>query len=304
MRRPPHRPPARGLAADAGGAAYVEFLIAFLPLFTLFLGMVQWALMGAADLVVQHAASRAVRSAVVVLDDDPERYDGAARLRIDMDGSSDVQSPLTRVLGVACPDPTAAFGGSRGGPRIAAIRQAAGFPLIAIAPSSAQLRDADSVRTAIDDPACRATAGSTAYNAAALAVTFPSAPGSSSLRTTFARDDQVTARVTYAFHCGVPLINRLMCETYPTLRHGAVGALIEDVVRDVLSGRLSREAGQRRIERLRLSRDRHERDGPAAEELDSAANAEMLYLTSLSGSRYKLLQSEATMPMQGSRYEY
>lgn len=295
------------LQRDEEGAAYVEFLIAFLPLFTLFLGLVQWALMGAADLVVQHSASRAVRAAVVVLDDDPERYDGAERLRIDPEGDSEVGNPMATILGLSCGSPLGSLGGSSGGPRIAAIRQAASFPLLAVSPNYDQLyprRETHSIRTALDDPACKASVGSAAYNAAAMAVTFPAAPGSSSLRTSFSYGDQVTARVTYAFHCGVPLISRLMCESYPVLRNGDIGILVDNILRDVADGSLDWNTAQRRLERIQLSRQRHERDSSAAEELDNAASSELLYLTSLTGSRFKLLQGEATMPLQASRYDY
>ena len=41
------------------GAAYVEFLLAFVPILTLFLGLVQIGLLYAGNLVVQHAAHRA-----------------------------------------------------------------------------------------------------------------------------------------------------------------------------------------------------------------------------------------------------
>ncbi|MGE0790773.1 MAG: TadE family protein [Sandaracinaceae bacterium] len=287
-----------------GGAAYVEFLIAFLPLFTFFLGLVQWSLMSAADLVVQHAASRAVRAAIVVIDDEESRYDGADRLQIDSDGSAEVRDPLATILGLDCPTPLAGLGTPRGGPRLAAIRQAASFPLLAVSPSFDQLYETDSVRTALDDPGCRASMGAGAYNAAAMSVTFPDGPHSSSFRSSFAYGDQVTTRVTYAFHCGVPLINRLMCESYPALRYGDLGILVDNILRDLADGRIDHNTARQRMDRIQLSRDRHARDGDAAEELDSAASSELLNFTSLRGARYKLLQGEATMPLQAARYAY
>lgn len=288
---------------DERGAAYVEFLIAFLPLFTLFLGMVQWALMGAADLVVQHAASRAVRAAVVVLDDDPDRYDGASRREIDHDGDSSGGSSMANIIGLECGGGVGLPGRS-GGPRIAAIRQAAGWPLLAIAPSYDQVIETDSILTAIDDPACRASNGAGMYNAMAMAVNFPQAPGSSSFRTNFGHGQRITARVTYAYHCGVPLINRLMCESYPALRYGALGAIADAIIRDIADGSIDGEVGRMRLDRLALSRDRHARDEEAAEALDSAPQHHMLNVTSLTGSRFKLLEGEASMPLQSARYDY
>jgi hypothetical protein len=44
-----------------------------------------------------------------------------------------------------------------------------------------------------------------------MAVTFPTAPGANTFRTTFERDDPITVRVTYLMHCSVPLVPVLMC---------------------------------------------------------------------------------------------
>lgn len=65
----------RSLAADRRGAVYVEFLVAFLPVFFFFLSLVQFTFLQGANLVVKHAATTAVRAAIVVLHDDPSHYD-------------------------------------------------------------------------------------------------------------------------------------------------------------------------------------------------------------------------------------
>jgi len=67
------------LVTDVRGVVMFEFLLAFIPVLLLFLGAVQLALLSAAALVVQHAAIDGARSAAVVLDDDPARYEGDAR---------------------------------------------------------------------------------------------------------------------------------------------------------------------------------------------------------------------------------
>lgn len=64
------------LGRDARGAVYVEFLIVFLPLFVLFMSLVQFAFCEVAALVTKHAAVFACRAAVVVLPDDPSYYEG------------------------------------------------------------------------------------------------------------------------------------------------------------------------------------------------------------------------------------
>ncbi len=70
---------ARGLTTR--GAVYVEFLIAFMPLFSFFLCLVQLAMLETANLIVKHAAVVATRAAVVILPDEPGKYDGVAQNR-------------------------------------------------------------------------------------------------------------------------------------------------------------------------------------------------------------------------------
>lgn len=56
------------------GAAFVEFLIVFLPVFTFFLCMLQLALLFSVRLVTEHAALTAARSAAVIIADEKARY--------------------------------------------------------------------------------------------------------------------------------------------------------------------------------------------------------------------------------------
>ena len=69
-------PAHRSLVADENGAVYLEFLIAFVPIWTFSLCVLQLALIARADLLVRHAAEAAARSASVVLPDDPNEYGG------------------------------------------------------------------------------------------------------------------------------------------------------------------------------------------------------------------------------------
>ncbi len=62
------------LSNDRRGAVYVEFLIVFLPLFVLFMSLVQFAFVQVANIVTKHAAVAAARAAAVVLPDDPAFY--------------------------------------------------------------------------------------------------------------------------------------------------------------------------------------------------------------------------------------
>ena len=64
----------KDLRKDARGAIYVEFLIVFMPLFVMFMSLVQFAFVQTANLVTKHAAVQAARAAIVVLPDDPNFY--------------------------------------------------------------------------------------------------------------------------------------------------------------------------------------------------------------------------------------
>jgi hypothetical protein len=72
-------PHCRGVArlrTASEGAAFVEFLIAFLPVYVFFLCLIQLALLFSVRLVTEHAAVNAARAAAVVIGDDPARYGG------------------------------------------------------------------------------------------------------------------------------------------------------------------------------------------------------------------------------------
>jgi len=275
------------------GAAYVEFLIAFLPFFILFLGMVQMSLMYAGDLVVQHAASRAARAAVVVLDDDPQYYDDAARRQVTSSGESIFVMPLPR--------PTIAR--VSGGPRLSRIRLAAIVPLAAIAPGSGQRAGDDNVISAIGSPESRAAELGYFYTDSATAVTFPDRPGSTTYLDRFSHGQQVTTRVTYLFHCGVPLANRLMCENFTTLTFGPAAGLAEDIASALRDGTMTLAEAREAYRRLEERRDRHTRDEAGLDELDEDAGG-VFMLAGFPGARFKLMRGEATMPLQSARYEY
>jgi hypothetical protein len=89
------------------GAVYVEFLLAVVPVFLSFLAICQLVLLSVAQLVVQHAATRAARTAIVVLEDDPEHHDQAPRgnLRMGRRAVGADQATLYASLGLGSADP-------------------------------------------------------------------------------------------------------------------------------------------------------------------------------------------------------
>lgn len=68
-----------GLTANTQGAIFIEFLFVVLPFMIIVLGLTQTALMYLGGLAVKRSAATAARAAMVVFDDDPEKYGGQGR---------------------------------------------------------------------------------------------------------------------------------------------------------------------------------------------------------------------------------
>jgi len=173
----------------------LEFVIAFVPVFALFLGTVQLALLGAAQLIVQHAAICGARSASVVIDDDPRSYAAPRNQLRTADGQD--------------------------GPRLAAIRRAVHAPLVAIAPDAHVVRallGARPKRASVEralgaSGTARFDLESARYLPIAAALVFPIEPGADEVvRGSFDIEDRVSVRVTYLLPCVVPLVARWACD--------------------------------------------------------------------------------------------
>ena len=161
------------------GAVYVEFLIVFMPLFFLFLAVCQFALLAAARLVVQHAALSGARSAIVVLEDDPSHYGGAPRGSLSK-GNAMAAPSIERTLASLVALPAWAKSGAAGqahgpqqGARMASIREAAEFPLLALAPREDTVtRPQDgSVATSLGNSAAGQLVFALGYTRAAAVIT-------------------------------------------------------------------------------------------------------------------------------------
>jgi len=259
------------------GTVMVETLIAFVPLFTLFLGIVQYALLAAAQLVIHHAAVAGVRSASVVLDDDPARYERTERLSIagsETQGSAN--GAVVELAGVILSDlpamPNAPHGLAAGaarsdGPRTAPIRNAVYAKLAAIVPSRALAmlsgRPGTSVLHAFGESPGVRLVQAPLYLPVTTAIAFPREPGSRELFEGHIDAGRlVTVRVTHMVMCTVPLVAALMC------------GLLAD------------------------------RERAPREELRRAPAAEFQDLLEATGSRTTILQAEASMPFQHAPYAY
>lgn len=331
----------RRMCQDTRGAVYVEFLLCFIPVFMMFLAMVQMGLMYAAGLVVQRSASVAARAAIVVIDDDERRYDEETRMQLRQSGGSGTSSGEGEVLGFLRNRglPAGSSGGGSAvadssGARLAAIRLAAGIPLMAVAPTPAAVvltRSQQNVLAAIGDPesglsmpASRAVFA-LLYNRGAMAVSFPSAyrgegrmdqlrSGISFAAPDLHRDPPtpVTVRVSYLFHCAVPLVNRLMCSSAMYIAAGANAEAIEQGLSSIISGGgLSLDALARAME-MRDRLIRHETaETPQLQDMRdmdaTTALAAVLAISSLAGGpapRFKIIAGEASLPIQYANYDY
>lgn len=306
------------LVLKSRGAVYVEFVIVFIPVFTLFLGSIQMALMYGANLVVRHAATTAARAAVVVLDDDPSKYDDQPRNNVEKQdnggssGGSDFLSSLQAIFGEGN------SGGSDssqesdseselGGKRFTAIRQAANIPLLAVSPSvldvvSFSASQQSSLRRAIGGSNFTRLAGAYAYNLGAVAVTFPTAPRATSYRTTFGPEDDITVRVTYIYNCAVPIVNRWMCDSWISLRAGSSVEGYMNVLNTISSGASWNEI-QAALNEVQASNARIERQQGGVNEIMSGAANPNLLLLSL-GGRFHILSADAQMPNHGATYDF
>lgn len=314
--------------SDRGGAVYVEFLLAFIPLFFLFLGMVQMGLLYAADLVVRHAAVTATRAAAVVIDDDPTNYEDETRRSFTSDGNQR-DTMVRRAIEALLRTPAARSRPPRiDSERYEAIHSAASMPLLPFSPPVNMIWRSpadENVLNAIGTfPEGRAAFG-LLYNEAGLAVTFPTRPLATDFRTDWGRPDDdgivpegegraVTVRVTYLFHCAVPLANRLMCEDLFTIAYGVNASAIASVTSSFVRGEITFAELQEQLAAIRASRGRIDRWRPRSEELAGAGGeggidllAAMAGVSSIFGGpspRFVPIQREATMPLQAANYCY
>jgi Flp pilus assembly protein TadG len=215
---PPIRPST--LFADQRGVVFLEFLIAFVPMWTFFLCSVQLAFIAHANLIVKHAADSAARSAVVVLPDDPNEYGGEPEMSVGRNRvtASDVTRALGRVgsalrSNLSSDSVVSAFSDNAltnlGRSRLNTIRLAAHVPLMPLAPVNVGHDSEPSIAKAIGGK--RRLVSALYYQPFALAVTFPG------LRDGVATEPEITVRVTYAHQCTVPLARRILCQDFGDL---------------------------------------------------------------------------------------
>jgi hypothetical protein len=219
---------------DMRGAVYVEFLIAFGPVFLLFLGICQLALIATANVIVRHSAYAAVRSAIVVLGDEPKYYANAPRGSLEQGepDSGNVTSALLTALGIpgtpSGPEGSTAapsggmdaYGESRfqRGARMEPVRMAAYLPLLVLAPKAINTSGSSSLSGSLPSNFVEALPIALAFTRSAAVVTVHTRAGTDELAPEpVPRDSTITVRVTYLYECGVPLVRALVCRTLASL---------------------------------------------------------------------------------------
>ena len=289
--------------ADERGAVYVEFLIVFFPLFLLFLGICQIALVSAARFVVQHAASSAARSAIVVLESSPDDFGGIDRGWVSRGSASGSPLPerLLQSLGINVPaaDRGSALsnaldavlkgaGRQQQGARMAPIRFAAYVPLAVLAPSPAWLEPQLTEGNLGDALAVSTRARlveALFYNRAGAAVTLQGGPASDALVTEpIARKAPVTVRVTYLYYCSIPIVRMLACKSLKDLIGELPGDAQVGFARD--GSRDLRTNAQRRLASI----------------LSLVEDPKQLSRLGGPGARFAVVTGETTLPNQGADY--
>jgi hypothetical protein len=308
------------------GAAYTEMLVCFMPMFTLITCLIQMALMYVGHSIVGHAAVLAARAAVVVLPDNPACYEGneVNQLATGATGDENIIESFLGSLGSRTP-PISDFGGLdslipagsrssdasdpqnvffRTNKRYMAIHSAASMPLMSLAPTPLILRSRSSnIGRALGAGSATAVLArmgtALVYNRAGLAVTFLNGGTYSN---TFGPRDMVTARVTYAFTCAVPLARRIMCKDALGVRYPSAAR-----IRDAVSGAIGMPSPGTIIGAIGAIRDAERtvaETDPGAAELRTAPNSAGLLLGLITGQRFAVLRAEASMPNQGANYAY
>lgn len=279
---------------DNKGAVYVEFLLVFPPIFLLFLVILQSAMLRATDIGVRHAASGAARSAIVVLPDDPIAYNNEVKdqIKMDSDCSEGFSGKFRKVLGKLGMESfdVPKSGKCPGGERLAAIRFGAIMRMLPFSPNPKNILPAALSEGLGTLGPSGWLAGAAAYSYGATAVTFPEEPGSAKPKEdlTWGHQDEVTVRVSYLAHCGIPIARFFMCDSSYSL---AANLDTELYKRDFKGF----QAAQKRIKGSQSA---------LAQMQVSVGSPSILLGLMMSGERFRVLSADASLPLNSAPYAY
>ena len=290
----------KSLVADTEGIVYVEVLLAFIPVFTLFLGMLQASLMYGANLVVTSSANRAARSAAVVLDAPESDFNNDERMLLDYGEAGSGTQAICMLLQMA--DVPCSFVGGSGNARLSAIRAAASMPLLGVSPSTGQLANERQVLRAVgEDPMSSRTVAGFIYNQTAVSVTFPE---HTEARFSVGKNENLLVRVTYLFHCGVPIAARYMCDDAPSIASGIAYQARMEYGRMVMNGHYTVEQLQQQQANIDHAEARIAQTRGRLDDLAKSARPVGLAALAFSGARFHVLQAQSRLTVHGAGYEY
>lgn len=271
----------RHLRDDQSGAVFAEYLIAFVVQILFFLTGIQLTLAWEAKNAVQEAADYAAGKAAKFLDAPEEEMGGAERNSVSGSGmapnrvAAALEAMDFRVGGLGM------LAGFPGNARHQAIRDAARFKLVPFSPRIGDVADGTNAQRAAH-VGWSGMAEREVFTRAGVAVVFPKSPGSTSYKRSFGKNDPVRVRVTYLFHCNVPIVSWVMCRR----------------VRGIVSG-LGDLGRTRHLGVLKL----RSRSGSLRQAVDLAYVTEPWRLLGLQG-RYLLMTAEAERANQAADYDY
>jgi hypothetical protein len=199
------------------GAVFVEFLIAFIPMFIFFLGITQLAFMYAARGILQFAASKAVRAAIVTeekpLRDCKNGKDGE-RSTDSAGGANGLQNPFGK-------EGASNAGGNQEDTSESVIlnkaRAGAYLPLAVLAPPSFAYplvgEGLDSIAGGLGPHTTQFALGYALYNRGNSAITLLDGAGKviDPPPKKFDKPQPVTVHISYLYYCMVPIASRIMC---------------------------------------------------------------------------------------------
>lgn len=259
------------------GVVYVEFLIAFIPVFLLFLVICQVVLLTAARVVVSHAAVAAARSAIVVLEDTADDYGGAPRGDLSQ-GKSNTFDGGKLLSGLGIPNTSfdryvnpSSKPGSKApaqlGARMSPIRLAAMMPLLTLAPKPGTAMSNPNLEQNLVSISGAELMFAYKYASATTAVTIQKNDSSDELaERPIDSNGPVTVEVNFIYWCGVPIVRNLACRPFTQL----------------LDKKVDKDSARK------------------AERLSQYASPQ--WLDSFSGGRYAILSARATLTNQGAGY--
>ena len=213
----------RYLMDDTSGAVFVEYLTAFIPMWTFFMCLFQLAFIAHANLIVKHSADVAVRSAAVVFPDNAVYYGGSKPNEYDTNSVPDPTS-LGEALRTVF---DAVSGGSTDlGTAITALTNMTKLPSIANLGSSRL----NAVRLASIVPLVPLAGGVSGLPSLGYrhSVSFPNSSSRPLVTGPNVFDTgTITARVTFAYECQIPLARLIVCGEFGDLDGATSGGELD-----------------------------------------------------------------------------